>query len=235
MDARPVAATSNKLLRLLAPADREQLQPLLEYVELPVGAVLFESEQPIPYVHFLHSGIASVVAVIPGEASVEVGMTGCEGMAGWPVLFGGSQSPHQGFMQAPGCGHRMRADVMRTLLDENPSLRALMMRYAQWVLIQIGQSAACNARHSIEERLARWLLMAHDRVKADEIPLTHEFLAEMLGVRRAGVTVATHVLEGARIIQARRGRITIIHRAKLEEVSCACYRVVEDERLRLLG
>jgi CRP-like cAMP-binding protein len=165
---------------------------------------------------------------------VEVGTVGNEGMLGLPVFLGADSSPGAAFCQVPGRALRMPAEALRAAASVEGPLRDLLQRYAQALMDQIAQSAACNRAHSTEERLCRWLLMTHDRVGADRFPLTQEFLGQMLGVRRAGVSATASILQRAGFIRYSRGTITITDRAGLESASCGCYRVVRDEFDRLL-
>jgi CRP-like cAMP-binding protein len=221
----------NRLLAALAPHDRERLLPHLEKVELPQGTVLLRPNEPIAYVHFLEAGLSSDVAVTGHDRPVECGLAGCEGLVGLPVILGTDRGIHESLMQVGGHGHRIASAELRRAMDESPSL----LNFAHVFTCLSSQTAACNARHSIEQRLARWLLLSHDRMGDDRVPLTHEYLALMLGVRRAGVTVALHELEGEKLVRAGRGLITVTDRPGLEARACGCYRVVEREAERVMG
>ena len=225
----------NRLLAALEPHDRERLGPHLEPVQLPQGTVLLCPHEPIPYVHFLEAGLSSDVAVTGHDRPVECGLAGCEGLVGLPVLLGTDRGIHESVMQVGGHGYRIASAELRRAMEESPSLRRLLLNFAHVFTCLSSQTAACNARHSIEQRLARWLLLSHDRMSDDKVPLTHEYLALMLGVRRAGVTVALHELEGEKLVRAGRGLITITDRPGLEARACGCYRVVEREAERVLG
>lgn len=238
----PEAATlRNKLLLALSPADLQRLQGRLELVPLPARRVLHYPKLPIEHVYFVESGLVSVVASTDqAGASVEAWLIGREGLAGLPVVLGAPTSPHRRTVQAEGFAWRMSADDLRTAMDEMPALRAVLLRFVHGVLVQTAQSVACNARHVVHQRLARWLLMAQDRLAQDTLPLTHEVIAKMLGVRRASVTSALQPLEGDGIVRVQRGRIRVLDRARLEACACSCYRVMraasmEQEEDSLLG
>jgi CRP-like cAMP-binding protein len=225
---------SNRLLRASTAADLAVLARLLTPVELPLREELERPNRPIKHIFFLESGVASVVARGSHKKKLEVGIIGREGVTGLMVVLGNDRSPHQTFMQIAGNGHRMTSEDLREAMDESPSLREMMLRYAQSFLIQTTHTALSNGSARLEERLARWLLMAHDRVDGDELPLIHDFLALMLGVQRPGVTVALHSLEKQGLIATARGCITVIDRKGLEEAANASYGVPEAEYRRLI-
>ena len=205
------ASVRNRLLQLLSAKDFASLS--LELVDLPVRRVLVEPNIPIDFLYFMEDGMTSVTtSTSAGE--IEIGMIGKEGLvAALPVLLGVSCSPYAHFVQMSGSGYRISAKSLLECVDLSSTLRSLLMRSIQALSIQISQTAFSNAIYTIEIRLARWLLMCRDRSASDEMVLTHEFLAQMLGVRRPGVSVATQMLEGNRLIKAERGRITILDRA----------------------
>jgi CRP-like cAMP-binding protein len=225
----------NRLLSIMEPGDFERLRPHLERVTLNTKDVLEEANEPVRHVYFLEPCVASVVAITAEGEQMEVGLFGPEGMSGIVVIHGADRSPMQTFIQVAGPALRMPADELRSALDESPTLRSLLMRYAQAYAVQVAFTALANGRYTIEERLARWLLMCHDRVDGNTIALTHEFLALMLGVRRAGVTTALQILEGAHIIKASRGRIEIVDRAELLESAGDSYGLPEAEYERLVA
>jgi CRP-like cAMP-binding protein len=213
---------SNKLLARLPRADLRLLEDDLETVELPVRKQLQTRNRRIEHVYFLDSGIASIVA--NGDRAIEVGMIGREGMTGIPVLFGNADRvPHDTYMQIAGRGQRLAAPKLRKAIAASLSLHQALLTAAHLFLVQMMQTALANGRGKIEERLARWLLMAHDRIDGDEIVLTHEFLAIMLGVRRSGVTTALQELERKGLIAHRRSVVTVLDREGLEEGSNGCY------------
>lgn len=196
--------------------------------------ILFECERPIGHVYFPDTAIVSLVSRLSDGGTVEVGTAGCEGMAGLPLFLGGAGSSICAFVQTPGTALRMDADTFQRASNELGGLHRMLLRYTQAFLTQVAQTAACNGAHLVEQRCARWLLMTHDRVEADDFPLTHEFLALMLGVRRAGVTVAMRALQEKTLVQYTRGRVEIVDRPGLERASCECYGVVRTHFARLL-
>ena len=216
-------------------ADFERLRPHLLRVTFEVRQDLEEPNRPIEHVYFPEPSVASIVALTPGGEKLEVGIVGPEGMSGLAVVLGSDRSPMHTFIQVPGSGIRLDAGILREALDESPKLRRLLLLYAQAHAIQVTYTALANGRFTIDERLARWLLMCHDRVDGNVILLTHEFLALMLGVRRAGVTTAMQILENAGTIRSSRGRIEILDRRELQEGAGDSYGVPEAEYERLLG
>jgi CRP-like cAMP-binding protein len=224
----------NRLLARLSPEELGVLRPHLEAVDLPVRRQLESRNKPIEHVCFIEHGFASVVANGTGR-SIEVGLIGREGMTGLAVIMGSDRSPHETFMQASGGGQRISSGKLRQLTEENPVLHRSLLRYGHAFVVQTAQTALANGRSKVEERLARWLLMANDRLDGDQVPLTHEFLSTMLGVRRPGVTLALSVLEKQGLIQAKRGTIAIVDRARLRKVSNGAYGVAEAEFKRLFG
>lgn len=211
------------------------LRPHLERVVLNPKDVIEEPGQAIEHVYFLEPSVASVVAITAQGEKMEVGLFGPEGMSGIPVIHGADRSPLHTFIQVAGSGIRIPADDLRSALASSATLRNLLLRYAQAFSIQVSFTALANGRYTIDERLSRWLLMCHDRVDDNVILLTHEFLALMLGVRRAGVTTALQILEGARIIKASRGRIEILERGELLEAAGDSYGMPEAEYERLMA
>ena len=228
-------ATGNRLLDALAHDDLHRALPRLESMLLPVRTSLHKPDEAISHVYFLTEGMASVVATLEDCGAVEVGVIGNEGIVGVPALLDGDAATHDVYMQIGGAGLRMTATALREAAEHSPALKSMLLRYAQFFLAQVSQTAACNVRHALEQRLARWLLMAQDRCGADVMPLTQEFLSIMLGVQRAGVTRAAGALKQAGIIEYTRGRITVVDRAALQSASCKCYRVVKNEFDRLFG
>jgi CRP-like cAMP-binding protein len=228
------AQGTNRLLDALPRRRFAQLQNDLERISLPIRTVLYEPNQPIPHAYFPLNGVMSIVATTQSGHSVEVATVGNEGMIGMPLFLGADRTTTQAFSQVAGDALRMSATAFQAAISKDAAFRNLIGRYFQTLMNQISQSMACNQLHSVEQRMCRWLLMTHDRVGVDEFFLTQEFLAQMLGVRRAGVTVIAGVLRRARLIAYRRGRITVVNRKALEKASCECYRVVRDEFDRLL-
>lgn len=228
-------AYRNRVLAALSRADLGLIEPHLEYAELPVRKVLEEPNKRIPAVCFLDSGIASVVAAGRGGREIEVGLIGREGMTGLAVVLGNHRSPLQTYIQSAGAGWLVRAIRLREALQHSPTMQHTMLKFAQAFMIQTAHTAAANGRARLDERLARWLLMAHDRSEADVLSLTHEFLGLMLGVRRAGVTVGLQGLESQGLINVARRQITILNRKGIETVAGPSYGVPEAELRRLFG
>ena len=218
----------NRILASLAPEDAERLRPHLEHVPLALGQVLIERLEPIDHVYFIEAGISSDTAVTAEGEEMEVGIIGPEGVVGVAAVLGVNMTSNRSFIQAPGMAQRIRVEELRRAMDESPALRRLLNRYVHAVLAQTSQTAGCNGRHNLDQRLARWLLMAQDRL-GEDLPLTHEFLSVMLGVRRSGVTIALRALAQAGIVEQKRGHLRILDRARLEALSCLCYRVVKAE------
>ena len=208
----------NELLRALPADELQRLRPHLVPVTLVVSQVLHEADAPIDEVFFLESGLAFLTADTRDHGLVEVGTTGRDGFVGLAVLLSPEPfSVHRAFVQIPGRAYRLRATVLREMSGALPTLRDRCLRYVQVMLMQNSQIAACNARHELPGRLARWLLMSRDRIDGDDLPMTQEFLSAMLGVRRAGISVVANVLQGQGLIRQSRGRITVLDRAGLEE------------------
>ena len=225
----------NQLLSGLTEAQLAHLVPHLEPVELPVRLTMQVPGEPIEHVYFPAVGITSIVVADLRGKRIEAGLFGRDGMTGLPVVMGTGRSPHEVFVQVEGQGHRIEADALREAMAAEPALRERFLRYAQALAVQVSFTALTNGHHTIEARFARWMLMCDDRSDGDVIVLTHEFLALMLGVRRSGVTVATHVMEGRGLIKATRGRIRILDRGGLETAADGSYGVPEAEYQRLLG
>jgi CRP-like cAMP-binding protein len=228
--------TRNCLLDLMSADDFALLQPHLQRVKMQPKYCLSQANQIIEHVFFLEGGVGSIVATQEGGNEIEVGLFGREGMSGSSVLLGVDSTPHRSFIQVDGStALRMGADKLRGAMAQSVSLQAFLFRYVQVLSIQAAQTAACNAHYTLPERLARWLLMCHDRVDGDEISLTHEFMAMMLAVRRSGVTMTLHMLEGTGAIGARRGLIKVTDRERLVELAGDSYGVAEVEYRRLIG
>jgi CRP-like cAMP-binding protein len=219
------ASERNQLLRALPPDDYAWLHAQLTPVRLRVKQALVESDSTITHAWFLRDGVASIIATHHEGGGVEVGTVGREGFVGLPLLFEDGTLPNLVIVPVEGDAWRISATDFRRALDERPALRRLCLRYAGYFTAQLAQSVACNRLHTVDERCARWLLMTYDRVHHEAFELTHEFFAFMLGVRRAGVTVAMGALQGAGVIHYHRGRITVLDRAKLEAAACSCYGV----------
>jgi CRP-like cAMP-binding protein len=220
------AAVRNHLLASLPPETWAHLAPKLSLVSLDMRQVLYVQEGAIDAVYFLESGMASMVSNLVDGGQAEVGIIGREGMLGIALISGIDTSFVEFMVQIPGTAFRIGAREFRQELDTNLSLRMLLLRYNEALQAQIMQTAACNGRHGLEQRLARWLLMAHDRAEDDQLPLTQDFMAMMLGVHRPSITVVAGVLQRAGLVHYASGRITILDRASLEAASCECYGIV---------
>jgi CRP-like cAMP-binding protein len=228
--------TRNLLLGAMSEEDFALLQPHLGRVDLERNDGLFEPDREIAHLHFLEAGVGSIVSDEEGGEQIEVGIVGREGVSGIPVLLGADRTPHRGFMQVgPTTALRIDADRLREAINASESLRNLLLRYVQTFMIQTAQTATANGNYTLPERLARWLLMCHDRIDGDELELTHEFMSMMLAVRRSGVTVTLHTLEAAGAIRTMRGRIAVRDRSKLLSVAGESYGRPEEEYRRLIG
>jgi CRP-like cAMP-binding protein len=225
----------NHLLARLPPVELAWIMPRLERVELTLRHLLQRPEQVITAVYFPESGWISLIQLLSDGGAAEVGHAGREGMLGLPLLFGVDTSSVEGMVQAPGTALRMGAEDFRAALEHCPAFRALLLRYALAFNEEVAQTAACNGRHVLEQRLARWILMAHDRSDGDEFPMTQEFLAMMLCVHRPGVTAAIGRLQRGGNIRPGRGRIAVTDREGLEEAACECYGMVRNRFETLLG
>ena len=225
----------NRLLAALPRKEYDRLHPHLEKVSLPLKDILYEPNGPIPHVYFPLDGVVSLVIIMDAGFSLEVGIIGNEGMVGTPVFLGCQSSLTRAISQVAGDALRMETKVFQEEMLRRGALYGLVQRSTQAMINQISQSTVCNHRHSVKKRLCRWLLMSHDRVGTDEFPLTHEFLAQMLGVCRPTVTAAAGSLQTAGLIRYHRGRVTILDRKGMEAASCECYGVVAEELDRLLG
>ncbi|GGC71716.1 cyclic nucleotide-binding protein [Siccirubricoccus deserti] len=232
-DAAPTPR--NHLLAALPPEDLALLWPQLSPVELPFRQTLHMPEEPIRAVYFPETGYTSRLSPMEDGDFAEVGLVGPEGMTGLAPLLGADTDSFEMLVQVPGTAFRMDAGAFREALDRIPSFRPLLNRYALAHFEQVARTGACNGRHHTDQRLARWLLMAHDRVEREPFPMTHEFLSMMLGVRRAGITVAAGTLQKAGLIRYERGRMEITDRPGLEAASCECYGTARRAYDRLLG
>lgn len=227
--------TANQILNALTLDEYERLAIYLEPVTLSLGEVLYHPEQSITHVYFPNNGTISLVSTFEDGGSVEIGMVGNEGMFGVSVFLGSISTPLEAVVQMPGDGLRMRADVLREEFRKGGQIQDLLLRYTQAFMTQIAQTAACNQKHPIDGRLVRWLLMCQDRSHSRNLSLTHEFIATMLGTRRAGITVAAGELQDRGLIKYNRGQISILDRQGLEALSCECYPIVKKEFARLFG
>ena len=223
MSFRKYTAPGNTLLAALPRPEQRRLLSHCTEVKLTYAELLCESGARIRHVYFPSRGLISLLTPVDRRPNVEVGMVGREGMAGIPLFLGIKVSPVRALVQGSGSAMRVTAAAFRNEVERSPSLRRELNRYLYTFIVQLAQTAACNTRHELRSRLARWLLMTHDRMQSDEFYLTQEFLAQMLGVQRAGVTKAAGLLQRKKLIRYRRGHITILDRRGLERASCACY------------
>ena len=231
----PTPPTGNRLLDSLPRADIERLRPHLEAVSVGVKHVVYEPNGPIKHVYFPTGCVISLVTYLEDGASVEMATVGREGMVGLPIFLGADTMPSRAFGQVPGDALRITAAAFTEEIKRNGPLVRVLNRYTQALFNQVAQTTACNRVHLVEQRCARWLLQTHDRVGSDQFFLTQEFLAQMLGVRRSGVSAAAGLLQKAGLIRYARGRITILDRPGLESAACECYGVIKREFDRLLG
>jgi CRP-like cAMP-binding protein len=233
-DALDVA--SNRLLAALPDHDRDQLLVRLEPIEFTVRQPLYEPHKPIQHVYFPTGCVISILAVVDDDQAVEVATVGIEGMIGIPLLLGTETSPDLVFCQIPGQALRMPAGPFRELANGAGAIQALLQRYTFAYVRQLSQGSACNRLHPVDQRCARWLLLTHDNTGGrDEFPLTQDFLAKMLGVRRATVNEAAGRLQRAELISYHRGVMRILDRPGLEAAACQCYRIIAKEYARLIG
>ena len=225
----------NRLLSLMSTNDFALLIDQLEPVGLPLHTRLAVADQPIPYVYFLEEGIASFIAETPHGLRIEAGMIGPEGFSVPAMALDTDRIPHSSQMQVPGHGWRIRYAMFADAFGRSNSLLKLMLRFAQVMLVQTSYTALSNAVYQVDQRLARWLLMTHDRSTSDDLPITHDYMSIMLGVRRPSVTQALHILEGHKLVQSERGCVTVRDRAGLERLAGDAYGKPEAEYRRLIG
>jgi CRP-like cAMP-binding protein len=235
MSTAKYAPVANGVLRALSRQESQRLLANCKQVSLTYGDILCEPGEQIRHVYFPDNGLISLLTPVSGHASVEVGLVGSEGMAGISLLLGIDVSPVRALVQGSGTAMRMNVASFRNEIKRSPALQHSLNHYLHALMVQVAQTAACNRYHLLGARLARWLLMTHDRVGSNKFYLTQEFLAHMLGVRRAGVTRAAGVLQKKKLIRYSRGTITILDRKGLERASCGCYRAVTDMCDRMLG
>lgn len=234
-DGQPARRRTNRILSAAPAEEYERLSPRLDYVELRRGDVLHEAGEHMPHVYFPYSGTVSVTVQMRDGDQTEIGVVGREGMLGLPLVLGTDTAPLRAFAQVEGGAMRMKAADFREEVARRGGLYELMLRYAQAFFVQTSQTAACNRLHPLEARLPKWLLTTRDLAESDRLELTHEFVAAMLGVRRAGVTEALGQLRSEGLIDYARGHITIQNPEGLGRASCECYSVIRDEYDRLLS
>ena len=225
---------ANRLLAALPDDGLQALQPFLEPVPLPLGMVVYESGGTQGYVYFPTSSIVSLLYVLADGASAEIAVTGNEGLVGIALFMGGETTPSRAVVQSAGHGYRLRAGVLKKVFEAGGDLQHLLLRYTQALITQMTQTAVCNRHHSVDQQLCRWLLLSLDRLPGSELVMTQELIANMLGVRREGVTEAAGKLQAEGLIHYSRGRITVPDRRRLEARVCECYAVVKKEYDRLL-
>jgi len=228
------AQTGNRLLAALPPEEFERLLPHLESVPFSLGEAVYESGERMEYVYFPIDSIVSLLYTMLDGATAEMGLVGREGVVGIALFMGGESMPNRAVVQGAGTVVRIKAEALQNEFRRGGAFQLLLLRYTQALITQIAQTAVCNRLHPVEKRLCRWLLMTQDRAQSDTLQMTHEFIANMLGIQREAVSVAARRLQGKGVISYVRGRIRILDRAQLEECTCECYGVVRDEQDRLL-
>ena len=228
-------AIGNRLLTLLPAEDREALVKYLEPYPVKRGETLLQPNVAIHHVYFVSEGLVSLVQLLENGKYIEAGIVGREGTVGALVPLGAVAFSHEAVVQIPGMSLRMKADALRIEVAMRPALRELLLRYVQALFSQVTQSVVCNGQHAVHRRLARWLAMAADCVESDELPLTHDLLATMLGVRRSGITEDLAVLKRAGLIATRKGGLRIVDQRRIRAEACECYGTVRSEFRRLLG
>jgi CRP-like cAMP-binding protein len=226
---------TSRLLLSLPKASFDRIWPALELHDAAKGDVVTRVDRPIEYIYFVNRGLISLVKTMQDGRTVEISAVGTEGVTDPHAVFGSDKAALDSIIQIPGTVFRVRREAVRCLAAEDAGLRAVLENYGRFFMSQLAQTAACNRLHSLEERCCRWLLMAHDSALSDAFPLTHEFLAMMLGVQRAGVSIAARALQQAGLIDYRRGMVTITDRAGLEDTACECYGVMQAELDKLFG
>jgi CRP-like cAMP-binding protein len=227
----------NQLLAALSVAERERVFPQLRLVPMPLGKVLYESGDPLRHVYFPTDSIVSLLYVLEDGASAEISVVGNEGLIGIALFMGGETTPSRAIVQSAGYAYRLVAQVLKDEFHRNGQMQLLLLRYTQALITQMAQTAVCNRHHSVDQQLCRWLLLSLDRLSANQLTMTQELIANMLGVRREGVTEAAGKLQKLGVIEYSRGQITVLDRPRLERLCCECYAVVrkESDRLLLLG
>jgi CRP-like cAMP-binding protein len=226
--------TLNQLIAALPSAEAQRWLPQLEWVQMPLGEVLYESGSTLTHVYFPTTAIVSLLYVMENGASAEIAVVGNEGIVGISLFMGGGSTPSRAVVQSAGQGYRLDAQAMKDEFDRAGPVLHLLLRYTQALITQMAQTAVCNRHHSLDEQLCRWLLLSLDRLPGNELVMTQELIANMLGVRREGVTEAALKLQKAELIRYSRGRITVLDRTGLEQRTCECYAVVKKEYDRLL-
>ena len=235
MPIRAHAPQQNRLLGAFPAAERERLYPFLEIVPMPLGKVLYESGDRMRHVYFPTDSIVSLLYVLADRASAEISVVGNEGVIGIALFMGGDTTPSRAIVQSAGFAYRLAGQLLKDEFHRSGEVQLLLLRYTQALITQMAQTAVCNRHHSVNQQLCRWLLLSLDRLAGDQLVMTQELIANMLGVRREGVTEAAGRLHKLGVIRYARGRITVLNRPKLEELCCECYAVVKKESDRLLA
>jgi CRP-like cAMP-binding protein len=230
----PDTPKNNHLLNALPEAEYERLFPHLERVDMPLGEVIYESGGELRYVYFPVTSIVSLLYVMENGASAEIAVVGKDGIIGVALFMGGGSMPNRAVVQSAGHAYRLRGQLLMHEFNRYEGMLHLLLRYTQALITQMAQTAVCNRHHSVDQQLCRWLLLSLDRLPSNELTMTQELIANMLGVRREGVTEAAGKLQHAGLIHYSRGRITVLDRPGLEERVCECYHVVKAESDRLL-
>jgi CRP-like cAMP-binding protein len=230
----PSSPVQNKLLAQLPQEERQRWWPQLEYFDMPLGQIVYEPGGTLSHVYFPTTAIVSLLYVMDSGASAEIAVVGNEGIVGISLFMGGDSTPSRAVVQSGGSGFRLKARVMKDEFDKAGPVLHLLLRYTQALITQMSQTAVCNRHHSLDQQLCRWLLLSLDRLQGNELVMTQELIANMLGVRREGVTEGALKLQKAGLISYARGHITVLDRQGLEKRSCECYAVVKKEYARLL-
>ena len=230
----PPVPDRNHLLAALLPAERERIYPHLELIPMQLGKVLYESGDVMRHVYFPTDSIVSLLYVMADGASAEISVVGNDGLIGVALFMGGETTPSRAVVQSAGFAYRLAGQQLKDEFHRNGEMQLLLLRYTQALLTQMAQTAVCNRHHSVDQQLCRWLLLSLDRLPANQLVMTQELIANMLGVRREGVTEAAGKLQKEKVIRYARGRITVLNRPLLEQLCCECYAVVKRETDRLL-
>jgi CRP-like cAMP-binding protein len=233
--SRDANRPENRLLAALPTEEYQRLLPHIEFVTLTAKQVLHIPGEPVEYVYFPCTGIVSLVNILENGTTIELSLVGNEGMVGIQAFLGDNTMPHQAMSQVSGRSGRIPVLPFKTECDRKETLHNLLLRYTRFLLIETAQGTACNSIHTIDSRLARWLLAASDRLQSNELALTQDLIAQMLGIRRAGVTVAAGTFQQAGMIRYHRGEITILNRDSLKAIACECYQLIKTELDQLMG
>jgi len=231
----PPPPERNQILKALPHAEREHLFPHLKHVELPFGMVLYESGAVLRHIYFPVDSIVSLLYVLSSGASAEIAVVGNEGAVGVSLFMGGETTPSRAVVQSAGSAYRLSGARLKREFDRHGQLLNVLLRYTQSLITQMAQTAVCNRHHALDQQLCRWLLLSLDRLESNELRVTQELIANMIGVRREGVTEAAGRLQKLGVIRYSRGKITVLDRPRLEALSCECYAVVKTETDRLMG